>query len=46
LFLAIRFRVIENRVVRNIFRHKKKKVTRNWKNCILRSFMICTPLSA
>jgi hypothetical protein len=37
-----RLRVFENRVLRRIFGPKGDEVTGEWRNCIMRSFMICT----
>jgi hypothetical protein len=37
-----RLRVFENRVLRRIFEPKKDEVTGGWRNCITRSFVICT----
>jgi len=39
-----RLRVFENRVLRRIFPSKRDEVTGEWKNYIMRIFMICTPL--
>jgi hypothetical protein len=39
-----RLRVFENRVLRRIFGPKKDEVSREWRNCITRSFVICTLL--
>jgi hypothetical protein len=39
----IPLRVFENRVLRRIFGPKRDEVTGEWRNCITRSFMICTP---
>jgi hypothetical protein len=36
--------VFENEVLRRIFRPKWDEVTGGWKNCITRSFKICTTL--
>jgi hypothetical protein len=38
-----RLRVFENRVLRGIFVSKKDEVTGEWRNFIMRSFMIFTP---
>ena len=38
-----RLRVFENRVLRTAFVPKKDEVTRNKKNYIMRSLVICTP---
>jgi hypothetical protein len=38
-----RLRVFENRVLRGIFVPKRDEVTGEWKNFIIKSFMICTP---
>jgi len=37
-----RLAVSENRVLRTIFGPKKGEVTREWRNYITRSFMICS----
>jgi hypothetical protein len=37
-----RLRVFENRVLRRIFGLKRDEVTGEWKNCIMRNFVICT----
>ena len=37
-----RLRVFENRVLRRLFGPKREEVIREWKNYIMRSFMICT----
>jgi hypothetical protein len=37
-----KLRVFENRVLRRIFGPKKDGVTGGWRNCITRSFIICT----
>jgi hypothetical protein len=37
-----RLRVFENRVLRRIVGPKRDEVTREWRNFILRSVMICT----
>jgi hypothetical protein len=37
-----RLRVFENRVLRRIFGPMRDEVTGGWRNCIRRSFMICT----
>jgi hypothetical protein len=34
--------VFENKVRRRIFGQKRDEVTGGWKNCITRSFVICT----
>jgi len=39
-----RLRMFEKRVLRRIFGPRRGKVTREWRNYILRSLMICTPL--
>jgi hypothetical protein len=39
-----RLRVFGNRVLRRIFGPKRDKVTGGRKNCIMRSFVICTLL--
>jgi hypothetical protein len=36
-----RLRVFENRVLRKIFGPKRDEVIRGWRNCIMRSFIIC-----
>jgi hypothetical protein len=36
-------RVFESRVVRRTFGPKRDDVTREWKNYIMRSLMICSP---
>jgi hypothetical protein len=36
--------VFENRVLRIIFGAKRDEVTGDWRNCIMRSFIICTLL--
>jgi hypothetical protein len=38
-----RLRVFENGVPRKIFGHKRDEVTGTGENCIMRSFVICTP---
>jgi hypothetical protein len=38
-----RLRVFENRVLRRIFGPKRDEVTREQKNFIMRSIMICIP---
>jgi hypothetical protein len=38
-----RVRVFKNRVLRRIFGPKKDKVTEEWKDYKMRSFIICTP---
>jgi hypothetical protein len=38
-----RLRVFENRALRKIFGPKRDEVTGEWRNFIMRSFMICTP---
>jgi hypothetical protein len=35
-------RVFENRVLRRIFGLKRDEVTGGWRNCIMRSCMVCT----
>jgi hypothetical protein len=37
-----RLRVFESNVLRGIFGPKRNEVTGGWRNCIIRSFMICT----
>jgi hypothetical protein len=37
-----RLRVFENRVFRRIFGPKRDEVTGGWKNCIMRSCMVCS----
>jgi hypothetical protein len=37
-----RLGVFENRVLRRIFGPKRDEVTGEWRNCIMKSFMICT----
>jgi len=37
-----RLRVFENRVLRIIFGPKRDEVTREWRDYIMRSLMICT----
>jgi hypothetical protein len=37
-----RLRVFENRMLRKIFGLRRDEVTGGWKNCITRSFEICT----
>jgi hypothetical protein len=37
-----RLRVFENRVLRRIFGPKRDEVTGGWRNCIMRSCMVCT----
>jgi len=39
-----RLRVFESRVFRRIFGPKKDEVTGEWRNYIMMSLMICTPL--
>jgi hypothetical protein len=39
---AHRMGVFENRVLMKIFGQKRNKVTGEWRNCIMKSFMICT----
>jgi hypothetical protein len=34
-------RVFENRVLRRIFGPRREEVTGGWKNCRMRSFVIC-----
>jgi hypothetical protein len=38
-----RFRVSEGKVLRKIFLPKRDEITREWKDYITRSFVICTP---
>jgi hypothetical protein len=38
-----RLRVFENRVLRRIFGPRREEETREWKNYIMRSLMVCTP---
>jgi hypothetical protein len=38
-----RLRVFENRVLRRIFRPRRDEVTGIGGNCIMRSFITCTP---
>jgi hypothetical protein len=38
-----KLRVFENKVLRRIFRSKRDEVTEDWRNCIMRSFITCTP---
>ena len=38
-----RLRVFENSVLRRLFEPKRDKVTGEWRSCITRSLMICTP---
>jgi hypothetical protein len=38
-----RLRVFENRVLRGIFAPKRDEVTGDGENCIMRSFITCTP---
>jgi hypothetical protein len=38
-----RLRVFENRVLRGTFGPKRDEVTGDWRNCIRRSFITCTP---
>jgi hypothetical protein len=38
-----RLRVLENRVLRRVFGHKRDEVTGNGENYIMRSLVICTP---
>jgi hypothetical protein len=38
-----RMRVFENRVLRRIFGQKRAQVTEIGENCIMRSFITCTP---
>jgi len=40
-----RLTVSENRVLRIIFGPKRDDVTREWRNYVMRSLMICTPHS-
>jgi len=35
-------RVLEGRVLRRMFGPKRDEVTGEWRNCIMRSLMICT----
>jgi hypothetical protein len=37
-----RLRVFENRVLRRIFGPKRDEVAGGWKNCIMRSCIVCT----
>jgi hypothetical protein len=37
-----RLRVFENNVLRRIFGPKRDEVRGEWRNCITKSFMICT----
>jgi hypothetical protein len=37
-----RLRVFKNRVLRRIFGPKMDEVTGGWRNCTMRSFVICT----
>jgi hypothetical protein len=37
-----RLRVFENKVLRRLFGPKRDEVTREWRNYIMRSLMICT----
>jgi hypothetical protein len=37
-----KLRVFENRVLRRIFGPKRDEVTGGWRNCIMRSCMVCT----
>ena len=39
-----KLRMFEKRVLRRIFGPKRDKVTREWRNYIMTSLMICTPL--
>jgi hypothetical protein len=39
-----RLRVFENRVLRRIYGYKKDELIGGWKNCTMRSFIICTVL--
>jgi hypothetical protein len=39
-----RLRMFEKRVLRRIFGRKRDEVTREWRNYIMKSLMICTPL--
>jgi hypothetical protein len=39
-----KLRVFENRVLRRIIRPKRTEVMGSWRNCITRSWMICTLL--
>jgi hypothetical protein len=36
-----RLSMFENKVLRRIFGPKRDEVTRGWRNCIMRSFVIC-----
>jgi hypothetical protein len=38
----LRLKVVESRVLRRIFGSKRDEVTGEWRNCIMRSFVICT----
>jgi hypothetical protein len=38
-----RLRVFENKVLRRIFGPKRDEVTGEWRDCITKSFMLCTP---
>jgi hypothetical protein len=38
-----RLRVLENRVLRKMFGPKRCEVTGQWRNYIMKSFIICTP---
>ena len=38
-----RLRVFENRMLRRVFGPKRDEVTGEWRNYIMRSFVICTP---
>jgi hypothetical protein len=35
-------RVFENRVLRGIYGSIREEITRDWRNCTMRSFIICT----
>jgi hypothetical protein len=37
-----RLKVLEKRVLRRIFGPKRDEMTGEWRNCITKSFMICT----
>jgi hypothetical protein len=43
LTLREELRVFENRVLRRIFGPKRDEATGDWGNCIMRSFITCTP---
>jgi hypothetical protein len=36
-------RMFDNRVLKKILGPKRKDVKGTWKNCVVRSFIICTP---